>query len=124
MPIPLIRRIEGLIVPPRMGANAWFKDRTLDIFVRVTKRTVDGRSLVDTIDLAYIIARRPGNGAFTKLLGEVEQLAVQHKRVVYIENVIEPRFLSFLTRRGYTVIPDTSPPCAFKAEFEHVPAEA
>lgn len=63
--------------------------RYRDSFVRLEK----------TVSLARIAARRPGSGAFTRL---VDRLMGIYDVPVFVECVLDPRFADHLDRAGWT----------------------
>lgn len=92
--------------------NAWFHSKEADIYCRVAWRSLvlpetDAVGLVETFDLANIVVRAPGNGLFTEILTvlETEDLGVG---ALFVENVIDPRFQAFFTKRGYARHDDAS----------------
>lgn len=66
-----------------------------NLYLRKTYRYID-RARVRTLDIAYVVARRPGGGAFTKLLD-----LLHPTWNLYVEGVINPDFREYLLRRGF-----------------------
>jgi hypothetical protein len=66
-----------------------------NLYLRKTYRYID-RARVRTLDIAYVVARRPGSGAFTKLLD-----LLHPTWNLYVEGVINPDFREYLVRRGF-----------------------
>ena len=83
--------------------NAWVKeDGFSGLYVRKTQRYLNDQ-LFNTLDLANIQAKKPGSGAFTKLVNRL--LKTYPDIVLYVENVIEPeRFGKKLIDLGFTRI--------------------
>lgn len=79
--------------------NAWLKGRYSEIYVRRDSyRILAGRSF-RTLDLATLNVQRAyqGRGILTNLLAFLE---AKH-RVLFVENVLEPRLCVYFERRGY-----------------------
>lgn len=75
--------------------NEWLHFEDLSIYVRNAVHALDGK-LVETLDLASIEFRDQEQGHFTNVLGFLEEHC---KKVIYVENVISPRFQNFFERR-------------------------
>lgn len=92
--------------------NAWRTDGPLEVYLRITQRYIN-RRIVKTIDLATInvIEDKQNQGVFRRFLSGMEALAEDLDRVIYIENVLNPRFAEFFRRRGYTEIDTDGVPC-------------
>ena len=68
------------------------------LYVRRNKRVLDN-TLYDTIDLASLTAKKPGEGAFTKLVGRLTEKYPQY--TIYVENVHNERFRKKLESMGF-----------------------
>jgi GNAT superfamily N-acetyltransferase len=83
--------------------NAWIYDAAphLDVYVRHAKRMVDGK-LVEMFDIASIevVDGHRGQGIFTSFLNAAEELILPDK-IIFIENVLDPRFQEFFRKQGY-----------------------
>ncbi len=82
----------------RYTANAWLYDDLMNLYVRKSRRHVDGEAY-DALDIASIVVYKKGQGTFTAFLTEIEQACPYP--VIYIENVLEMRFRKFLLGKGY-----------------------
>lgn len=85
------------------------------LYIRKTKRFVkfDGKYYwcEPTITLANIIAKSPGNGAFTRLLADL----VSRGFAIYVENAHNPRFGVHLIKKGFRLL-ETGPSFIFNYE--------
>jgi hypothetical protein len=79
--------------------NAFIKEPEFkQLYVRNAKRLIGG-SYIKTIDIARIEAKKPGKGAFRRL---VKTLREKHPDlVVYVECVHSERFAEGLIRMGF-----------------------
>lgn len=69
------------------------------LYVRVTKRPLDGEVRDPVIDLANIEAKRPGKGAFRALVADLRKMYPQAS--IFIESVLGDRFQEGLLRMGF-----------------------
>jgi hypothetical protein len=78
------------------------------LYVRYTGRYILGKACQPVLDIASIEARKPGKGAFTRLL---QQIRTSHPELpIFIEAVINPRFGDKLKALGFQDVgPDLSP---------------
>lgn len=103
----LLSQIEQFIGIPSRD-NKWFHDPNIDIYLRKTKRIVDGQFL-QTLDIANISVHDTGIGFFTELLGQIEEFCKDSPiENIFIENVMTDRFCHFFVKRGYTEKEDGS----------------
>lgn len=70
------------------------------LYVRVTKRPLDGEIRDPVIDLANIEAKRPGKGAFRALVADLRKMYPQAS--IFVESVQPERFQAGLLRMGFT----------------------
>lgn len=85
--------------------NCWFVYDTFKVYVRKAMRTLPPmRAFFDTLDIATInvYEEHQGNGIFTAYLTMAEDLAKEADRIVFIENVLNPRLAQWLECRGYS----------------------
>jgi hypothetical protein len=78
------------------------------LYVRKSLRTLSwsGRPVLwhECIDIANVVATRPGRGAFTRLLGRIKR---DHPGWgIYVENCHNPRLGPALLRRGFLATDD------------------
>lgn len=83
--------------------NAWLNYLALDVYMRKAKRSVEG-IMVDCLDVATVTVTLPGQGDFTRFIGELEEIGYP----IFVENVQTERFANFFKGRGYLVKPDES----------------
>jgi len=85
--------------------NAWIRERDIDVYVRRSIRMLH-RSTTATpcLDIASVEVRedRRGQGVFKAFLTRFEKEAKKINRAVYVESILEPRLVTFLTARGYS----------------------
>lgn len=89
--------------------NQWIRERCMNVYVRKSKRYINGK-MVDCLDFASVEVdeRHRGKGYLKKFLVRFEQEATKLKRAVYVESILEPRLVPFLTRMGYKFVPNTA----------------
>lgn len=75
------------------------------IYIRLTDRMLDGK-ITKTIDLANIEVdfRYQSQGFFTAFLDEVEKMAQEFSRAIYVESILRQFLFDFLIKRGYRVM--------------------
>lgn len=94
--------------------NLWISEKHIKIYVRRSNRILTARTFLETqkfypcLDIASVEVseNRRGKGIFKKFLTRVERQAKKLKRAVYVESILDPRLVDFLTRRGYTSAPN------------------
>jgi hypothetical protein len=69
------------------------------LYIRVTKRYIDKKTLIMVIDLANIEAIEPGKGTFRKLVAHIQE--TYPSMTIFVESVLEPRFGYGLWRMGF-----------------------
>lgn len=96
----------------RYNGWAYFPKYRLNLYYRITHRAIEGKMLA-SIDLATIEVDDGfrGQGLFTQFLVEVEKLAVEYNRVVFVESILNPKLLDFLKNQNYRVVSEM---CAVK----------
>jgi len=79
------------------------------LYLRKTYRLIE-RARVRTLDIAYVVARHPGRGAFGALIADLHPTWN-----LYVEGVINKEFREYLLRRGFTHVDDNGLglPCYF-----------
>lgn len=81
--------------------NAWIKERYMQAYVRRSRRYIGG-STFEFLDLANVEVdeARRGSGVLTLFLRRFEREARRYNRGVYVESILEPRLVPFLTKNG------------------------
>jgi hypothetical protein len=79
-----------------------------DLYVRRSKRFLGG-CVRDALDIARVIAEKPGRGAFTRLVEHLLKEGV----TIYVESVLTPRFEKKLLAMGFSPS-ETTPHCYYK----------
>lgn len=99
----IVEKIEEMINSPSRIKNAYVSEGHISIYVRITKRYVNG-SYCDTIDIANVVVNEDfhGRGIFKKNLRAVEHLAKKYDRIVYVESVLSELLVDKLPTYGYT----------------------
>lgn len=69
----------------------------ISVYLRKAERRHFDVKVVTNLDLATITAVPQGRGALTALLDNLEK-----RYSIYVENVLNPRLVGYLARRGYT----------------------
>ena len=63
------------------------------LYVRIAQRLLEGKRLT-MLDIASVVASKPGNGAFHKLVASIKR---KHPELgIYVECVLNPRFAKML----------------------------
>ena len=96
--------------------NAWLVGRAMSVYVRKSGRMIEDK-FAYTFDIANVEVkeRQRGKGLFTEWLARVEsEVAAVGIDYVYYENSFNGRVFAFLLKHGYTEIPGSNPPCAYK----------
>lgn len=85
----------------------------LSLYVRKNlKRYIMGRFVDDVLDIANIEAAYPGQGNFTALINRIQEKYPEY--TIYIENVMNSRFVEKLDKMGFIIItPISSAPCFY-----------
>lgn len=80
-------------------ANRWLRFEEMAVYVRVGPKWIDG-ALVQCVQLASLSSppRYQGRGTFTRL---VELITSTTELTIYVEQVLNERFLEALLRRGF-----------------------
>lgn len=85
--------------------NGWanFPKYRMSLYYRVTSRVIEGKRL-DTLDLATVEVDEEfrGQGLFSQFLSDVEEIAKEYQRTIFVESILNPRLYGFLTRKGYS----------------------
>jgi len=82
----------------------------LSLYVRMGPRYLNGVKYKNVLDIASVLAKEPGSGAFFKL---ADRLLAQGL-ILYVESVQNPRFADRLLREGFTQQTDRVPPSFYK----------
>ena len=82
--------------------NKWLKDRYLRVYVRKSRRMIEG-DFLSALDIASIQATFPGKGHGTKFLMEAERISPF--AVTFVECVHNERFRGWLVRNGWARVP-------------------
>jgi hypothetical protein len=99
--------------------NEWLHDAKMSIYVRYVQRFFGVKNERQAcLDLASISVHKPGRGTFTAFLTKLEK---KYSGVIYIENVLTPRFARFLDKRGYLRDPYSigTVPSYYRPEINH-----
>lgn len=99
----LIKLYRAYEASPFLNDNIWLRGKEGSIFVRRTKRIIEGGRRT-TLDIANINIKplEQGKGVFTKFLSEVEKNTL--REAVFIENVLDTRFANFFIKNGYKIL--------------------
>lgn len=94
--------------------NAWIRERYIDVYVRRSMRPIGvGDAMIPCLDLANVTVdeKKRGGGVLTLFIKRAEREAKARKRAVYVESILEPRLIPFLTKNGYAFVPRTCMDC-------------
>lgn len=84
--------------------NSWFKLRYVDVYMRNSRRDINGSpTFIPHIDIADItvVPHMRHVGVWTALREGIEKFAYRLDRPVYIENVLNRTLRESLLRHGY-----------------------
>lgn len=87
------------------------------LYVRITQRTVLGRTWKPVLDLSSADATHPGKGAFKKLLSHLKEK--YPTLPLYAENVLNEKLVVGLRKRGFIDLGPEGSPCMFLPPEEH-----
>ena len=89
--------------------NAWIDEKHMKVYVRRSMRLI-GTDTVPCLDLATVEVDedKRGGGVLTLFIKRFEREAKTRRRGVYVESILEPRLIPFLTKKGYAIVPHTS----------------
>jgi len=92
--------------------NAWIRERYMDAYVRKSMLLI-GDATVPCLDLANITIDedKRGGGVLTLFIKRFEREAKVRNSGVYVESILEPRLIPFLTKNGYAFVPHTCMDC-------------
>lgn len=94
--------------PEKFPRNAYVtEDGFESLYVRWGFHMVDGKML-SCLDLANMTATRPGHGAFKALLKKLR--SEQPDLPIYVESVLNEKFMAGLPKHGFTYVPNSYPP--------------
>jgi hypothetical protein len=82
----------------------------LSLYVRMGPRYLNGVIYKDVFDIASVLAKKPGAGAFFKLARRL----LDQGLILYVESVQNPRFAEKLLREGFTQEAGRVPPSFYK----------
>jgi hypothetical protein len=103
--LELVQRISYHIIEvddPRsvFGFNLWFKNRYLNVYVRVN---ADNRAWVYTLEISSVAVKNENKGYFTSFLTQMERLAAKRGLKILVENVSNEHLDASLRKRGYVL---------------------
>lgn len=87
--------------------NAWVStgnaDGVVKVYLRRSTRNKPGTmEFHSALDIASVEITPPGRGTFTRLLADLEELAIEYDfQALYVENVLDQRFAEFFLKRGW-----------------------
>lgn len=97
--------------------NAWIDERHMKVYVRKSTRII-GTAAGFFLDLASVEVDedKRGGGVLTLFIKRFEREAKRLNRGVFVESILEPRLIPFLTKNGYAFVPHTcmDAPCMYK----------
>ena len=88
--------------------NAWIRERYMNVYVRRSTRLI-GDAFIPCLDLASVEVdeKKRGSGILTLFVKRFEREAKRLNLGVYVESILEPRLIPFLTKNGYAFVPYT-----------------
>lgn len=95
--------LEEFLGRPRMhkvGFSSWVSYPGLDVYLRRTFGNVEGVLHEDLLVIANCNAKKPGQGAFTRFLDDLETRVPE----IYFESVLTERFSRWILQRGYAQV--------------------
>ncbi len=108
-----VRECEANPIPSH---NKWISNNWARIYLRYGPVFVEGEIVRPALQIANITVseRRRGQGYYVRLLQRLINLCRVHNiPVLYVENVMEPRFAQFHAQMGFHVKPGSNPPCFY-----------
>lgn len=87
--------------------NAYVRSAGFEsLYVRFGQRYINGIIHPCVLDIANVTAKKPGNGAFSRLVKDLHNRGI----TLYVESVMTNRFATKLSRMGFTKEPNREPP--------------
>ena len=101
----------------KVCANQWVYGDEGKVYVRLSRRVVDGKTLQPAVDVATIEVDEEfqRQGVCTQLLIAAGQYAQQTNRVLFVESVITPHLITLLEKQGFEKCPHSEPPSFYKS---------
>lgn len=113
-----INDIENMIMEYKgfRGVISWLHYEHFKVYIRITKRMIAG-SIEDTIDISSIEVDENyrHQGLFKKFLLDIEDLALKHNKIVYIESILNEDIIIHLKKKDYILTDIDTTPNAFKS---------
>lgn len=78
-----------------------------DLYVRYTRRCINGKIVSPVFDLAYMAAKKPGRGGFSRLFSHLRKNYPECW--LYVESVMNKRFEQKLLSIGFIRTPSINP---------------
>lgn len=111
-PLPTLEAFidDALAGDPRFPRNSYVLSEGFEaLYVRFTKRFINGKFYWPVLDIANVTAEKPGNHAFKTLL---VNLRLRYPNLnIYVEGAQDPRFQDFFRKRDWIEVPNLYPPC-------------
>lgn len=89
-------------------SGKWFRNRYLEIYLRKSDKQFDSDGFYQMcicISSVTMFDKYEGKGYFTILLNNLEELALDYNRYIYVEVGHDPRLIILLASKGYSLIP-------------------
>lgn len=103
-----MKTLVEFIESDRRNGWMWCDRELVEIYFRKAFRIIDNQIVENILDVANITVKYNyrGQGVFTSALQDIERIAKEKGfQGIFIESVLEPRLIGFLTKQGYRQIP-------------------
>ena len=98
----------------RFSSNAYVRSPGFrSLYVRMGSRYINGTKHLCVLDIANVTAKKPGNGAFSKLVEDIHHRGI----TLYVENVLNERFAAKLLRMGFIRLGNNDEPLGIPSCF-------
>jgi hypothetical protein len=95
--------------------NAWIEEPHMKVYVRKSNRFLSAKTIHNStpvtpcLDIASVEVDedKRGGGVLTLFIKRFEREAKRLNRGVFVESILEPRLIPFLTKNGYAFLPHT-----------------
>ena len=92
--------------------NQWMAEKYIKVYVRKSNRYIQ-EVKYEFLDLASVevCESQRGKGIFSEFFSRFEKQAKKSDRGVYVESILEKRFVNFFSKLGYKFVPNTNMEC-------------
>jgi len=99
--MPLSPAIQRFIKGPTRRSNRWFNSQHLNVYLRHGMHCIGGLAYINCVDLASVETTPHSAKHFTRFIAALESFLDRNAsdKVLFVENVLNPRFQAFFRKR-------------------------